>query len=74
MITDVPLEIGYFGIAPGTVGVYQANCRMSAELSDGPAWIHLQRVANCGPPPPRGTNLCGNGIQMDDSAWILLYE
>ena len=71
VITEVPLEIGYLGLAPGTVGVYQLNFRMPDPLPNGPAWIHLQRIANCGSEPNPG---CGQGLRVDDSAWVQLYQ
>ena len=71
VITEVPLAIGYLGLAPGTVGVYQLNFRMPDQLPKGPAWIHLQRIASCGARPNPG---CGVGIRTDATEWVPLYK
>lgn len=71
VISEIPLQIGYLGLAPGTVGIYQLNFRMPDQLPNGPAWIHLQRVANCGARPNPG---CGLGIRMDVTTWVPLYQ
>lgn len=49
--TELPLEIGYLGLAPGEFGVYQINFRMPAVVPAGPAWVRIERIA-------MGINLC----------------
>ena len=71
VISEIPLEIGFVGLAPGNVGVYQLNFRMPDPLPPGPAWIYMQRIANCG---DRFNSLCGPGLRMDFTRWELLYQ
>lgn len=69
--SEIPLEVSFLGLAPGKVGVYQFNFRLPDPLPRGPAWIYMQRIANCGPFPNPG---CGTGLRMDITDWVLLYE
>jgi len=68
---EIPLEVGFLGLAPGKVGVYQFNFRMPDPLPPGPAWIYMQRIADCGWRPNPG---CGGGLRMDFTEWWLLYS
>ncbi|MEO8657176.1 MAG: hypothetical protein ABI693_01830 [Bryobacteraceae bacterium] len=70
--TEIPLEIGYLGLAPGKVGLYQLNFRMPDQLPSAPAWIHLQRIGYCNVFPGQNGNC--NGIQKDSTDWLLLYQ
>lgn len=46
--TVTSLEIGFFGLAPGKVGMYQVNFRMPDPLPAGRAWLDIQEVLHCG--------------------------
>lgn len=71
VVSEFPLEVGFMGLAPGTVGVYQFNFRMPDPLPRGPAWIYMQRIADCG----RIRNLgCGIGLQMDITDYLRFYD
>jgi uncharacterized protein (TIGR03437 family) len=69
--SEIPLEVGFLGLAPGKVGIYQINFRMPDPLPPGPAWIYLQRIANCG---FRFSAGCGIGILTDFTDWVVLYH
>jgi uncharacterized protein (TIGR03437 family) len=66
---EYSLEIGFVGLAPGRVGVYQFNFRMPDPLPPGPAWISFKRIANCG---ERFSPGCGTGlITLSTDYWRL---
>jgi uncharacterized protein (TIGR03437 family) len=71
VISDFTLEVGFLGLAPGTVGVYQFNVRMPDPLPRGPAWIYMQKIGNCGPATPWA--IC-SGLFMDYTAWNQFYD
>lgn len=71
VISLIPLEVGFLGLAPGKVGIYQLNVRMPDPLPRGPAWIYMQRIANCG---ERFNPGCGLGLRMDSTALEILYK
>ena len=71
LISVIPLEVGFLGLAPGKLGIYQLNVRMPDPLPRGPAWIYMQRIANCG---ERFNPECGLGLRMDSTAWEILYK
>lgn len=71
--TEVPLEIGYLGLAPGQFGVYQLNFRMPAVIPAGPAWVRIERIAI-------GTSQCvaplctpAPSLHSDSSPYARLY-
>jgi uncharacterized protein (TIGR03437 family) len=71
--TEVPLELGYLGLAPGQFGIFQINFRMPAVIPMGPAWVRIERIAI-------GTSLCvapgctpGPTLHSDTSLYARLY-
>ena len=69
--SEIPLEFGFMGLAPGKVGVYQINFRMPDPLPRGRAWIHLQRVGFCEIHKSAG---CADNLEIDSTDWVLLYQ
>ena len=71
VVSDFTLEVGFPGLAPGTVGVYQFNVRMPDPLPRGPAWIYMQKIGNCGPATP--WPIC-SGLIMDTAVREMTFQ
>ena len=62
---DIRLATNFIGLAPGAVGVYQANFRMPDAIASGDAPFYVQRFRDCG---FFFRQDCGRGITLEISA------